>query len=79
MSSPAESLSDMLTAQIKAGTRIDLPLWLGEMLSIGYARNHPGSDAPSQLINQVPAGNFSIGYARSPISIVRASDECPES
>ena len=21
--------------QIKAGTRIDLPLWLGEMLSIG--------------------------------------------
>jgi GINS complex subunit 3 len=23
------------TVQIKAGTRIDLPLWLGEMLSIG--------------------------------------------
>jgi hypothetical protein len=28
-----DSIADVF--QIKAGTRIDLPLWLGEMLSIG--------------------------------------------
>jgi len=29
----------MTACQVKAGTRIDLPLWLGEMLSIGYVRH----------------------------------------